>query len=227
MEIQFFNYGQLRASAGRAFILLLSLIIIFNPPLATLSPVAPFEETQIHSSLPSLPILSRHQPLAQPSESAETKTAVDGVSQDWWSATQQNIRQAEYNLTWQTGTYLRDLPAAYQAPNRAHNLRTYFTPEGIRVIPRITENSPAWEWNLNLTGYGYADNIQPISPATLTPNENRMDYHRGTLTEWYLNAEKGLEQGFTLIPLQNHKFGRETTGLSLRFVKRALKIGKS
>jgi uncharacterized repeat protein (TIGR01451 family) len=195
MEIQLFNYGQLKASAGRVFILLLSLIIIFNPPLATLSPVG---ETQIHSSLPSLLILSQHPPLAGSSQPAETNTTVEGVSQDWWSATQQNIRQAEYNLTWQAETYLVDLPAAYQAPNRAHNLRTYFTPEGIRVVPRVTENSPDWEWNLNLIGYGYADNIQAVSPATLTPNENRVDYHRGALTEWYLNAEKGLEQGFTL-----------------------------
>jgi len=57
-----------------------------------------------------------------------------GVSGDWWGAVQEDIRQSEYNLTWQGQTYLQDVPAAYQAPNRAQGLRTYFTQEGIRCL---------------------------------------------------------------------------------------------
>src|SRR5689334_9570581 len=58
------------------------------------------------------------------------------VPADWWGATQEDIRQSEYQVTWQDHTYLSNIPSSYQAPNRAHNLRTYFTPDGIRVIPR-------------------------------------------------------------------------------------------
>jgi hypothetical protein len=64
--------------------------------------------------------------------------AVHGdVDADWWSTVQENIRRSEYQITWQEQTYLADVPAAYQAPNRAHNLRTYFSPDGPIVIPRV------------------------------------------------------------------------------------------
>ena len=50
------------------------------------------------------------------------------VPMDWWAAVQEEIRESEYDITWQEGTYLPDLPAADQAPNRAQGLRTYFAP---------------------------------------------------------------------------------------------------
>ncbi|MEE9617942.1 MAG: integrin alpha, partial [Anaerolineae bacterium] len=143
---------------------------------------------------------------------------------------QEDIRQSEYHVTWQDQTYLAALPApsaglttgAYQAPNRAHNLRTYFTPEGIRVIPRVTADGDQrsvdgvegnaerlttnhsapptipWEWGLTLIGYGYAEDVRPVSDAELAVSANRVEYRRDTLTEWYVNDERGLEQGFTL-----------------------------
>jgi hypothetical protein len=120
-----------------------------------------------------------------------------GVSANWWAAVQEDIRRSEYHITWQNHTYLSDLPAAYQAPNRAHNLRTYFTLTGIRVIPR-TSATPAWEWGLTLTGYGYAGRVQPVAAAELVVSGNRIEYRRGELTEWYVNDERGLEQGVTL-----------------------------
>ena len=133
---------------------------------------------------------------------SEAVPAVDlppGVSPGWWAAVQEDIRRSEYHITWQERTYLEDLEAAYQVPNRAHNLRTYFTPQGIRVIPRVFEGeSPPWEWGLTLTGYGYAGQVGQVAPVILNANGNRIEYRRGPLTEWYLNDERGLEQGFTL-----------------------------
>jgi hypothetical protein len=137
------------------------------------------------------------------------------VSADWWAAVQENIRKSEYHATWQKQTYLSDVPAAYQAPNRAHNLRTYFTPAGIRVVPRVFEGeTPPWEWGLTLRGLGYSGKVQPVTAATLHSQANRIEYRRGgpfthpglalnevrgqALTEWYVNDERGLEQGFTL-----------------------------
>lgn len=34
--------------------------------------------------------------------------------------------------------------------------------------------------------------------AELTASANRIEYRRGALTEWYINDEQDLEQGFTL-----------------------------
>ena len=120
-----------------------------------------------------------------------------GASGGWWATVQEDIRKSEYNVTWQDKMKLADIKASYQAPNRAHNLRTYFTPEGIQVIPRTSKN-PEWVWGLSLTGYGFKGDIQPVDQARLSVAENRVEYLRKGLTEWYVNDERGLEQGFTL-----------------------------
>ena len=51
---------------------------------------------------------------------------------------------------------------------------------------------------MTLTGYGYEGAIQPVAPATLSVDGNRVEYHRGGMTEWYVNDGRGLEQGFTI-----------------------------
>ena len=73
---------------------------------------------------------------------------------------QKNIAASEYHVTWQEQTVLPDIEAAWQAPNRAHNLRTYFTPNGFRMVPR-TEAKPSWIWGLELIGYGYEGVVTP------------------------------------------------------------------
>ncbi len=67
------------------------------------------------------------------SQDAQAVSLPDGASTGWWAAVQDNIRESEYHVTWQDHTYLPDLAAAYQTPNRAHNLRTYFAPDGVRL----------------------------------------------------------------------------------------------
>ncbi len=121
----------------------------------------------------------------------------EGIGGDWWAAVQDQILRAEYNIRLQEQTAMEDLEGAYQAPNRAQNLRTYFTPEGIRIVQR-TESSPSWQWNLRLTGYGYAGDVKGVAEAILAVSDNRIEYRRGDVVEWYINDEKGLEQGFTL-----------------------------
>jgi hypothetical protein len=129
---------------------------------------------------------------------------------DWWTTVQADIRQSEYHITWQEHAHLADqawAAGAYQAPNRAHNLRTTFTPQGIRVIPRVfAGETPPWEWGLTLIGYGtasttfstYDNRVHALGQATLQSKANRIEYRRDLLTEWYVNDERGLEQGFTL-----------------------------
>ncbi len=55
-----------------------------------------------------------------------------------------------------------------------------------------------WEWGLSLIGYGSASALQPAAAVVPTANGNHVEYARGVLTEWYINDQHGLEQGFTL-----------------------------
>jgi len=111
---------------------------------------------------------------------------------------QQDIAASEYHVTWQEDTCLLDVDAAYQAPNRAHDLRTYFTPEGPRVVRR-TEAEPTWTWGLELVGM-HNEDAPPVEEVTA--KGNRIEYRRGpALTEWYVNGPQGVEQGFTIAEL--------------------------
>ncbi|MBN1136876.1 MAG: hypothetical protein JXM73_09830, partial [Anaerolineae bacterium] len=151
------------------------------------------------------PISAQAAKLAHPPANApvvETATITPGISPDWWSTVQETIRTSEYYVTWQDQTYLADLPAAYQAPNRAHNLRTYFSPDGPIVIPRTwTEETsiPPWRLEMALAAWGRAGALAAPSPATLEATENRIEYRRDQVVEWYRNDENGLRQGFSLL----------------------------
>jgi uncharacterized repeat protein (TIGR01451 family) len=120
-----------------------------------------------------------------------------GVSGSWLSQVQQGIASEEYQVTWQTETALPDLDAAWQAPNRSHGLRTYFTAAGIRVVPR-QDAAPSWEWGLAWVGYGRGGMSWAVPAARLAPAGARVDYQRGALAEWYENSPRGLKQGFVL-----------------------------
>jgi hypothetical protein len=138
---------------------------------------------------------------ALPADAAQT--APSDMSSDWLAAAQENIRQAEYHIVWRETTYLPELTAAYQAPNREQNLRLYFTPQGLVIIPRLfstQDNRPPWRLDLELSSWGWQGALQPPAPPKLELQETALEYQRGALSEWYHNGQRGLEQGFT-IPL--------------------------
>jgi len=135
-------------------------------------------------------------PGGAPSASAGEGPA-DRSSRDWWGHVEKQVRDSEYDITWQEETYLEDLARGWQAPNRAHGFRSYFTESGIRVIPRAG-GKPAWEWGLSLVGYGRAERVTAVSPAVLHPRQNRIEYRRIGIVEEYVNEARGIEQRFTL-----------------------------
>jgi len=121
----------------------------------------------------------------------------DGRSADWWARTQNEIAASEYHATWRTGVGLPGLDAAWQAPNRAHGIRTYFTPEGLRIVSR-REALPAWSLSLDWVGYGRGAVSQPVLPADLAPVADRVEFYRGALTEVWVNGPDGLRLTLTL-----------------------------
>jgi hypothetical protein len=102
------------------------------------------------------------------------------------------IRQAEYQPTW------HEPSNAYTAPNRANGIRLAFDTGGVQV--RASDPAENWALELTLTGYGAAGAIEPVAgePA-LAVDGSRVTYRwSDTLSEWYVNDERGLEQGFTI-----------------------------
>jgi hypothetical protein len=139
--------------------------------------------------------------ISEPGGAGGAAGLLPSASADWWATVQEDIRRSEYNVTWQEQTYLPDLPAAYQAPNRANNLRTYFAPAGPVIIPRVWAEvaaDPPWRWELSLTALGREGARQPVPTASLQVEENHVEYRREGLVEWYRNDETGLEQSFTI-----------------------------
>ncbi len=87
--------------------------------------------------------------------------------------------------------------AGLQAPNRAHNLRTYFEPTGIRVHDRGASEKPALV-SLKLVHVGREGALARVGAGNVTSEGHRVEIRREGLVEWYLNSREGLEQGFTL-----------------------------
>ncbi len=113
----------------------------------------------------------------------------------WLAEAQREIAAREYRAS--------ENGEGFQAPNRAHNLRTYFEPTGIRVHDRTASGSPEL-LQLTLTGMGRGQTLAAVERGTgPVTAENRVEIHRPGLVEWYVNSPAGLEQGFTLAKRQH------------------------
>jgi hypothetical protein len=106
------------------------------------------------------------------------------------AAVQRHIAQREYRASVNRN--------GLQAPNREHNLRTYFAPTGIRVHDRTQSDSPEL-LELNLVGVGRGEALARIGPGKVTSDGARVEIERAGLVEWYENSRAGLEQGVTLL----------------------------
>ena len=154
--------------------------------------------TICHAVPPATTYLSSNSQIQKKAHLTTTIPLSERNLSNWWSAMQKNIRESEYYVTWQSQTLLTDGEAAWQAPNHSQNLRTYFTPKGVWMIPRGSK-IPEWSWGLSLQEWGADSHLKAVAAPQVVPNKNRVEYQRGqTLTEWYVNDRRGLEQGFTL-----------------------------
>jgi hypothetical protein len=100
------------------------------------------------------------------------------------------IEMAEYGVS--------ENQRGMQAPNRAHNLRTYFKNEGIEVVPRTGEAEGAWRLAWRTVAWGREGRLIEVGVESLKPEINgaRVEYDREGIVEWYENKKAGLEQGF-------------------------------
>ena len=117
------------------------------------------------------------------------KPTTEAPSADWLSRAQRGLAEREYEAS-HNGQGL-------QAPNRAHGLRTYFGPRGIRVHDRAAPGSPEL-LELRLARIGRGAALAPLADGEVSSEGARVEIRRAGLVEWYLNSPAGLEQGFTL-----------------------------
>jgi uncharacterized repeat protein (TIGR01451 family) len=134
---------------------------------------------------------------AVPSEIAD----VPGVTGDWWAAVLEQIRLDTYSLS---PEQTEGGPPTYRGHNPDHGFDLTFAAGGVRLAPAADGpegDGPetSWTWELRTTGYGYEGDVRPLPLAAETACEaNRVEYRRAGMTEWYVNDERGLEQGFTI-----------------------------
>jgi len=102
---------------------------------------------------------------------------------------QDDIARMEYEFS-RRGTCV-------QAPNRAQNLRLHFTSDGLCVTPRLGADK-SWTWSWATRGWGRQGSETALAKLPPSPCANRIEYAYGDLREWYVNAESGVEQGFTI-----------------------------
>ena len=115
------------------------------------------------------------------------------ISSAWISKVVENLKLTEYHVSWQEHTYIDNLEAAYQAPNRTQDLRTYFTAQGIDIIPR-TNGASSWLFGISLSEFGYDNLRQSVAAAKLETFQNQVDLLRSGIKEWYINKPSGIEQ---------------------------------
>ncbi len=83
-------------------------------------------------------------------------------------------------------------PDGFHADNATQTLSVDFTKD------RVTIRSGLVRWDWRLTAYGYGNTLVPAGSVEPIVTANRVEYRRGSLTEWYINGPLGLQQGFDL-----------------------------
>ncbi|MGD8464433.1 MAG: integrin alpha, partial [Anaerolineae bacterium] len=178
------------------------------PPGSDPASNQPFVGPTPAADAPSAPAGEGGGDTAVPDEMAN----VPGVTADWWAAVQEQIRGDLYALTPDEAQGGAD---AYRGYNPDHRFEFSFAAGGLRLAPSASPEAteigpsmdagpapapaPSWTWELRTTGYGYQGDVRSLTaPEETTSGANRLELDRGDLTEWYVNDERGLEQGFTV-----------------------------
>jgi hypothetical protein len=112
------------------------------------------------------------------------------VPADWQATVAKQIAQSEYHFSVRAD-------GAVSAPNRAQDLRCTITPSGLELTTRV-EGASQFKVTLNLVGHGRGARIVTADKGTLVQDDRGASIVRGAIREWYVNDERGLEQGFTL-----------------------------
>ena len=97
--------------------------------------------------------------LACPVKAVPASPHSAGAIVNWWGEVRRGLAEGEYHAS--------DDGRGLQAPNRAHDLRTYFEPVGVRVHSRTAVGSPRLV-SLLPACLGRGDALVPIAAGTVS-----------------------------------------------------------
>lgn len=86
---------------------------------------------------------------------------------------------------------------AWSAATSSSSSRARFSTAGIEITGKSSKEV-AWSFRLSLTAWGRGATTIEVPPGAATVDGTRFEIRRAALTEWYVNDERGCEQGFTL-----------------------------
>lgn len=104
--------------------------------------------------------------------------------------------------------------AAYHAQERAYGFHTEDLRHQLKADFRtggVTIDAGSNDWQLRLEGWGYGDSLTAESAVAPVGKANRIEYRRGSISEWYVHGPMGLEQGFTIASPPQNPSGRPLT----------------
>jgi hypothetical protein len=117
-----------------------------------------------------------------------------GLTSSDWGGIRGRLRETEYQYSW------HDPSDGYVALNRGHGLETVLDTGGLRVSPAFGQRGAGWGWEMRLAGWGVAGEMRAVGAEPAMRSESsrvELDWSEG-LTEWYVNDQRGVEQGFTI-----------------------------
>lgn len=120
-------------------------------------------------------------------------SASQGSRPGWLEAATAEIRRSEYRFSEIAG-------GVWTAPNRAHGLRSRIGASGIEVTSR-TPQAVGWNLTLSLRTLGRDRGSQQAAAGGTVDrlsDGHRLELPRNGVTEWYVNDESGIEQGFVI-----------------------------
>lgn len=105
--------------------------------------------------------------------------------------------------------YARPVSGGYETGSSWQGMSVRFSTAGVEV------RSGDARWGMTLRGYGHGDALHNVRVVAPQASKNRVEYRRGSVTEWYLNGPAGLEQGFTIERRPQGNTSRLTIALEL------------
>ncbi|MCP3919550.1 MAG: hypothetical protein GY711_28775 [bacterium] len=92
------------------------------------------------------------------------------------SAVQRAVQELDLDAIWQVGTPIDGVDAAWQAPDHAQDMRTFFVPDGIRVVPG--DHDAGWSTGLRFAALARGAEREEVGVARIAVAGPRVEYRR-------------------------------------------------
>jgi hypothetical protein len=136
--------------------------------------------------------------LATPQAAQQDRSAAAGEKLErssWFAEVSAEIQRGEYRFAFVPGA-----EGVWSAPSRAQGFQSRVSAGGIEVVPRDSGAEPSAEWKLVLAtkSFGREGYASELNRAALQAADERIELDHGRIAEWFVNEERGLEQGWTI-----------------------------